>query len=201
MGQKRTPRMMAEAKRMRAEGRSYAEIADELSKGGKKVSKAAVYGWLTESQPNAPVPVAVPVAAPEPVEEPGDTTVMSRDEFAAWLTGQIRAATREATRARARDDHGAASRASRLAAQLAVQLAKIQARDGEDGDTVRVKVDEMREAADRAVSGLHQLADRVVEERATWPRCGSCGQPFGEFAAGDKSPLRALMERVGGRVG
>ena len=60
---KRTPERVANAKRLRAEGRSWAEVADLVSKGGKPVSEAAVRQWL-KAEAALPAPVAVPDSRP-----------------------------------------------------------------------------------------------------------------------------------------
>lgn len=200
MGQKRTPALVSKAKQLRADGRSFAEVAAELSKGGRSVSKAAVMGWLKDSS-GASAAVAVPppagpVAAPTPLDE----SDVDADFVVKTLRGLVkRERDREARFTAAKDDAGA-QRAGRLAGQFAMQLAKLQAKDDEDGDVVKVRAADVRAAADRGLLGLHKLVESVASERATWPRCDGCGQPCGEFVPSDKSPLRSLVERLFGRL-
>jgi hypothetical protein len=156
--------MMAKANRMRAEGRSFQEIADELSKDGVKVSKAAVVGWLRlPNEVKAPAKRA-PKVAPEPLDELADAPEMTPAEFTAWLTGQLRQAQQSADACRAMDDQPGAGRAMRLAAQLAALLQKQHARTADDGDVVRVKTSDMVAAAERARSKLHDLIARLSGE-------------------------------------
>lgn len=196
MGQKRTPQLVAVAKRLRADGRSFAEIARELSKPGKTVSKAAIVEWLRD--PAAAAQAAPAAAAPAPV--PLDESEAGPDYVVRTLVGLLRREREREERFTAAGDDARAQQASRLAGHFAAQLAKLQSKDEDEAGVVKVKPAEMQGAADRAFQGLNQLADRVAAERATWPRCGACGQPCGEFAAGDKSPLRSLFERTAGRA-
>lgn len=214
MGQKKTPQLVAAAKRLRAAGRSNREIADELSKKGKKLSEGTIRNWLgtptpparpTRSpRPPAPVSPAQPPPAPETAptaaREAADETDMPPAEFEGWLTKQLRQLQADAAMARAAEDHNGARQNTRLAAQIAALLQKQRARQEDEGDAVKVRADDLRAAADRAILALHQLAERVIAERATWPKCEACGQHVGEFAPTDKSPLRALVERLFGRV-
>lgn len=196
MGLKRTPALVSKAKQLRAAGRSFAEIAEELSKGGKSISKASVMGWLRDSAPlpaasSAPSPVA-PVAPPTPLDE----SLADPDYVPRTLVGLLRRERDREARLTAAGDESGAQRAGRYAKDLALAIAKLQAKDEEEGDTVRVSLEDVRAAGDRALVGLGQVADRVIAERSGWPRCGSCGQPCGGFTDGDKSPLRAMFERV-----
>jgi hypothetical protein len=107
----------------------------------------------------------------------------------------LRGAQADADSCRDASDGPGRARAMKLAATLAALLQKSH-RTAEDGDAVRVKAADMAAAAERATAGLRQIAERVTSERAAWPKCPACSQPVGAFADGDKSPLRALFERV-----
>jgi hypothetical protein len=192
MGQKRTPQLVAAAKRLKADGRSLAEIAADLSKGGKSVSKASVLAWLKDSAP-APAPPP-PVEVPPPV--PLDESEIGPDYVVRTLRGLVRREREREARLTGAGDEAGAQRAGRLAGQFAVQLAKLQSKDDEDGDVVKVRAEDVQAAADRALADLGGLADRVAAERATWPKCAACGQPCGDFPNAEKSPLRAMFERV-----
>ena len=196
MGTKRTPQLVAIAKRLRADGRSLAEIAAELSKRGKSVSKASVMGWLRESGGSSkPAPELVDAPSPPP-PVPLDESEIGPDYVVRTLRGLVRREREREARLTGAGDEAGAQRAGRLAGQFAVQLAKLQAKDDEDGDVIKVRTEDVQAAADRALADLGGLADRVAAERAGWPRCTTCGQPCGEFPNAEKSPLRALFERV-----
>jgi hypothetical protein len=202
MGQKRTPRLVSEAKRLRAEGRSFPEIAQLLSKPGKTLSEASIRGWLrpstgsaSQAEERTAAPDPAPRAAPADAEAP-DIADMPPDELRALLAGAIRREQAEAERAMQEGRPGDARQSSRLVAVFAGRIQQIHARQNEDVETVRVKASDIQEAADRATAMLNQTADGVIAERATWPRCSGCGQPMGEFAAADVSPVRAMFERV-----
>ena len=197
---------LPEAIRLDAEGRSSREIAEILKRqakpGQKPPSKSNVFdkvrlakGIVPAAEP-APPP-SPPAPPPEPV--PLDETPMDPEDLVGLLTGLLRHQSALAQRLAAEQDHQGAQRATRTATSIAVQLSKQQALRADDGETVRVKGSEMAAAAERAAAGLSRLAERVVEERAAWPTCPTCGLPNGRHASGEKSPLRALVERIFGR--
>lgn len=207
MGTKRTPQIISKAKKLRAAGRSYAEIAEELSKEGKSISKASVVAWLRgPSAPTASVKAARPApaeavqppaaASPEPSEAREAHEDLTPDELRGVLANVIRSASRAAAAAEAAGDHAEAKNQRKILGLFTNQLRQIHSKQDEDTETVRVKAADMAAAADRAMVGLRQLAERVSAERASWPKCSACGQPHGEFAPGDKSPLRLMFERV-----
>lgn len=166
MGQKRTPAMVAKAKRMRADGRSYAEIAEELSKGGQRVSKAAVVSWLKDpSKASAASPPSAPVVPPELLEPP-DETAMPPEDLVGLLTGLLRQQQTLARELTKNGDHSGAQRAARLMTSITAQIQKQQARDDDEGDSIRVSSSEMSAAAERARSKLHDLVSRLAEERS-----------------------------------
>jgi len=218
MGQKRTPHLMAKAKRLRADGRSYAEIAQELSKGGKSISKASVVAWLRDvSVPTPSASAAVPARSealespaapssepPSPSSEPSEAAVpladISPDELRAILAGLIRSTSRAAALAEAQGDHTEAKNQRKLLAVFTNQLRQIHSKADEDTETVKVKAADMAAAAERAWSGLEQQANAVLAEVERWPRCSGCGQPHGDFSPSDKSRVRALFERVARRT-
>lgn len=211
MGQKRTPALVTKAKRLRAEGRSYVEIAEELSKQGKSISKASVIAWLRDaSGPTAPpsatssgpserleAPVPTPAA---PAQEPERPVDIPPDELRAILADVVRRASRAAAVAEAAGQPVEAARERKIMAVFTGQLQRIHARADEDTETVRVKATDMAAAADRAWSGLEQQAAAVLAEVDKWERCSGCGERHGEFAPGaDRSRARALFERVAKR--
>ena len=220
MGQKRTPHLVTIAKRLQKGGSSLQEIADELSKKGEKVSKASVANWLRDPVTGSSAPAtavqASPASSATPVQaelRPGASpsaalpiepaapdapagAAMTPDEVVRWLSDAIRDCQELAEACKNAGDGPGQARAIRLATQLAAPMARLQARTVDEGDVVRVKAGDIQAAADRAVLALHNLADRVVAERATWPKCGHCGSHFGAFPSADVSPLRALFERV-----
>jgi hypothetical protein len=165
MGQKRTPALVSKAKQLRADGRSFAEVAAELSKGGRSVSKAAVMGWLKESSPaeSVSVPPSPPVSLPQPV--PLDRSPMAPEDLTGLLTGLLRQQQELAGKLSAAGDHQAAQRTIRVSAQLATLLQKQQARDDDDGDVLRVRAADVAAAGERARSKLHDLVSRLAEER------------------------------------
>jgi hypothetical protein len=146
-------------------------------------------------EPSTPDP-----AAPDLPPVPLDESDVDPDFVVRTLRGLVkREREREARLTRDKDDAGA-QRAGRLAGQFAMQLAKLQAKDEEDGDVVKVTIADMKATADRTLLGLHKLAQSVTTEMAAWPKCESCGQPCGEFPPAEQSPLRALVERLFGRA-
>jgi hypothetical protein len=200
MGQKRTPVLVSKAKQLRADGRSFAEVAAELSKGGRSVSKAAVMGWLKDSSGASAAVAAPPPAPPEATPEPLDESESAPDLARRTLSGLLhRLRDREARLTGAKDEVGV-ERVRRQMHQLARDLAKLESKDDEDGDAVRVSVADMTTAGEKAWDGLRKQGDAVIAERATWPKCPSCGQPRGEFTTEERSPIRALFERVAGRA-
>ena len=202
MGQKRTPALIAAAKRLRAEGRSYQEVAEALSKPGKTVSKAAVIGWLRESPAgSAAVPESRPPVRPAPVgADPVAVGDIGPEELRALLAGELRRHQAEADRAMDDGRPGDARQSSRLVAAFTAQLQRIHARADEDVDTVRVRAADMQAAADRAMAGLEATLGAVLAEVAGWEVCEACGEQHGDFAGGDVSPIRALMERAVRRI-
>lgn len=195
---KRTPERVEYAKRLRAEGRSWPEVAVMVSKGGKPVSEAAIRQWLkSDTAPPAPVEKAqrAPAMAPPSAPEVVDGAKMTPEEFDAWLSDTLRELQDAAREAKAADDGPAHARATKLAAQLAPVMARMQARVLDSGDTVRVRVADMASAGERAVASLAAVAEAVLAEVAGWPRCTTCGAHRGEFAGGG-SVVRALFERV-----
>lgn len=197
---------LPEAIRLDAEGRSCREIAEILKRaakpGQKAPSKTTIFAKVREANGVTPAPApaappAPPVPPPEPV--PLDETPMEPEDLVGLLTGLLRAQSALAQRLAGENDHQGAQRATRTAASIAVQLGKQQALRAGDAEEVRVKASDMAAAAERAAQGLSRLAERVVVERATWPVCPTCGLPSGHFPPAEKSPLRALVERVFGR--
>jgi hypothetical protein len=224
MAQKRNPQLIANAKRLRIAGHSFDAIAKELSKKGKGVSKASVIAWLkgpdgrpmpaggwpagsVGEQADAPTPPESPSTsradpAPEPAADPpaaSDPTTdaeLTPDELRRVLSSEIRRARDAADAARDAGDAAEAKAQAKIAAIFLGHLRQIHTRADEDTDTIRVKAADMQAAADRAVAGLHSLAERVVAEVQTWPTCSTCGAHRGAFASADVSPLRAMFERV-----
>ena len=206
MGQKRTPALIAIAKRLRNAGHSYASIAAELSKPGKTVSKAAVIGWLRDAEQAPPAaevtapsprsllpePPSAPVADTGPVED----VEMTPDELRRALSNGMRKAQAAADEAAMQQDSAEAKAQTKLVAIFAGHLRQIHSKADEDTDTVRVKASDIDAAADRALTGLATMAERVLAEVQAWPACQTCGRHVGAFAAADVSPLRAMFERV-----
>lgn len=214
---KATLELIEEAKRLRKQGLSCEAIAETLSKPGKPIHEESVRRWLKkendarrvalglpkgaelpppdlkEPAPSASSPVALPLTAPDEPEEPVE---MSPDELRRVLSSELKRAKADADIARAAGDLAAARAASKIAGIFAGHLRQIHSKQDEDTDTIRIKAGDVDAAAERALTGLRQLADRVASERAEWPRCPSCGQGVGRFANGDKSPLRVMFERV-----
>ena len=165
MGQKRSPELVTIAKRLRNQGRTFAEIAEELSKKGKNISKASIVNWLREP-PGASTSSAEPPAAPSTSSaEPVDETEMTPEELARWLGVELRQARVDAAACRARNDEPGASRALRQAAGMASMLQRIHARAGDDVDFVRVRQVDVAAAAEKARSKLHDLVARLAEKR------------------------------------
>lgn len=206
MGQKRNPKLVAIAKRLRNAGHSYAAIADELSKHGKSVSKASVIGWLRDAEPTAEPPKLTapppPVSAPEPPPatpppvEPDDDSEAAPEELRRVLTNGMRTAQAAADRAADVGDAAEAKAQAKLVGLFAGHLRQIHSKADEDTDTIKVRAGDMQAAADRAVAGLHNLAERVAADVQAWPTCPHCGAHRGTFAVLEVSPLRAMFERV-----
>lgn len=223
MGTKLTPSLLTRAQELaRAEHGSRA-IAEILTREtGKSVSRASVSAWLksaaappSSSKAASKAPGKAPKAAkrsakaatappapslPSPSVAPPatDAAPMTPEAMFSVLSGMLAAQEREARRLQAEGDHVGARTAVRLVVQLGAILAKRAQADEDEDDVVKVKVDEMSAAADRAMRALHGIVDRVRAERATWPACPACGQPQGVFPSADRSPLRALAERFFG---
>lgn len=209
MGQKRTPKLVSLAKKLRAEGKTFGEVAEALTKEAKKpISKASVVAWLKDQAPAAPPPPAappkverVPVGSP-PTSSPDEgeeETEVRPGELRRVLSALLREAKAAADEARAAGNATEAKSQTKVAAVLAGQLRQIHKQDEDDGSVIRLKAGDVQAAAERTARGLQQLAERVEAERSTWPRCTACGQPCGTFPAGDKSPIRGLVERIFGR--
>lgn len=205
MSQKRRPQLVAHAKRLRAEGKSYAEIAEALSKKGVKVSRASVHAWLAGSSGSsspAPQPAPAPIQPPElPPAPPEAHEDLTPDELRGVLANVIRSASRAAAVAEAAGDHAEAKNQRKILGLFTNQLRQIHSKADEDTETVKVKAADMAAAAERAWSGLEAQANAVLAEVERWPRCSGCGQPHGDFAPGaDRSRVRALFERVARRA-
>jgi hypothetical protein len=206
VGQKRNPKLVAIAKRLRNAGHSYAAIADELSKQGKSVSKASVIGWLRAAEPTVeppkltapppPAPVPEPLPAPPLPAEPDDDSEAAPEELRRVLTNGMRTAQAAADRAADVGDAAEAKAQAKLVGLFAGHLRQIHSKADEDTDTIKIKAGDMAAAAEKAVAGLHSLAERVVAEVQTWPSCPHCGAHRGAFAVAEVSPLRAMFERV-----
>lgn len=173
---KRSPWWLAEALRLNADGRSTREIAEivgqRAQKGQKKPSHTSVHGWLKEAKGGGTTaggglapPSRPPSSEPEPADEPVDESEMTPQEFARWLTGQLRAQQTAAKRFTAAADLVSAQRATRIATSLAGLLAKVQARDDDGGDMVKIRQSEIDAAAERARSKVHDLVARLAAER------------------------------------
>jgi hypothetical protein len=205
MARKRAFWWLADAIRLDAETRSSREIAEILKRrakpGQKPPSQATVFRKVRDAKGGAPViappPAASPAVPPEPPPPPVplDESLMGPEEVVGLVTGLLRRQSALAQRLEADGDHQGAQRATRTATTLATQLAKLQTRD-DDGEVVRVKAGDVQAAAERALAGLHSLAERVAAEVQAWPTCPHCGAHRGVFAVAEVSPLRRLMERV-----
>ena len=165
MGQKRSPELVAHAKRLRKQGMTFEQVAEEVSKKGKKVSKASIVNWLREPAGASPTPSEPSTAPSPPSADPIDETEMTPEELARWLGVDLRQARVDADACRAKQDEPGASRALRRAAGLASMLQRIHARAGDDGDFVRVRQVDLAAAAEKARSKLYDLVARMAEER------------------------------------
>jgi predicted DNA-binding antitoxin AbrB/MazE fold protein len=191
-------------------GESLRDIASALKsmapKGGKAPSKSTLDRFLSPKPPPAPEsgPSASPPtspALPAEVLDPDRTPYSSEDlirDTAASLRQQ-RALFRALME---QGEHARAQQAAKLVGYYTGVLQKLQKADEEEGETIKVTLESMAAAADRALKGLVSAADRVIAELETWPKCPTCARPHGEFASTDKSsPIRALFERVAaGRI-
>ncbi|MFI5299488.1 MAG: hypothetical protein ACHREM_15455 [Polyangiales bacterium] len=177
MGQKRTPKLVSIAKRLRREGRSHEAIAEILSRDGKSISKASVINWLGDSKKSAKRADPTAPTAPSLPVEPVDESEMTSAEFTTWLGTELRRARAAADACRANVDGVGTGRAMRLAAQLAALMQKQQARTADDGAVVRVNASDVRSAAERARSKMHDLVARLSGERDAIPACPTCGGP------------------------
>ena len=189
MARKRTSRLENEAKRLRAEGKSWAEVADALSTVRKPLAARTIRRWFPAPEPE-----------PEPEEAAAEAPGFTPDDLVELLAGMLRHQRDLVGELTDSGDLEGAQRATRLATSIAAQIHKQQKLEDDDGDVVRVTAADMAAAAERATKGLSNLAERVLAERATWPTCPTCRRPDGDFAAVAKSPLRALVERVFGRA-
>lgn len=216
MGTKLTPKILDRVRALDAEGRSSREIAATLTRELRKpISRSAVSLWLLGKGAKVQAPaksVLASAATPKPAKsttktkaakpaelEPVEAAVDSGEQMTpkvmyAALGALMRSQEQLSRRLAAEGDHVGAQKAVRLVVQLGAILAK-QDKDEEDDDFVKVRVEEMSAAADKAMQALHRIVDRVQAERATWPKCAACGQPHGSFLPTEKSPLRALVER------
>lgn len=167
---KRTPERVALAKRLRAEGRSWAEIAEMVSKGGRPVTEGAIRHWLRPPTDSAP-PVALPDSRPatatqtRPDDSDGSVEVdIPPDELRAILAAEIRKHRTEAEAARVDGRPGDARQSSRLALAFTAQLQKVHSRSDEDVDTLRVKLADIEGARERAREKLRDLVSRLRGE-------------------------------------
>jgi len=153
-----TPSVVADVAKRRARGHSFEDIARALgiSKGSVVRAEKMAAELPPPSRARAARPAVPPASAPVAAEE------MSPEEFGTWLATQLRLAQVDADACRAKDDQVGASKAMRLAAQLAALLSKAHARAKEDGDTVRVKISDVAAAGERARAKLHDLAARLA---------------------------------------
>ncbi len=190
MGQKRSPQLAREVLKLSRAGMSVRDIEAELSRRaaaagrpGTGPSKSLVAeivrdakrldaraGGAAERPAPVPEPATAPPSSPEPAAAPVPVDpvvgeMMSPEEFATWLAVQLRTAQLDADACRKKNDQPGASRAMRLAAQLAALLSKAHARSQEDGETIRVKISDVGAAASRARSKLHDLAARLAADR------------------------------------
>lgn len=202
-----TVEQSAEWGRQRGRGMSNREIAqaagvDEgtvrywtTGKGGRRADAAPPPApRVAPAAPPAapPVPPSPPRAPPPPLED----AELGPDELRRELSDRIRIARAAADQAIQDGDAAEAKAQNKLIAIFAGHLRQIHSKADEDSDVVRVRGGDIQAAADRALSGLTTLADRVIAEVQAWPACAHCGRHVGTFADADRSPLRALMERV-----
>lgn len=226
MGQKRTPELVKEAKRLRAQGFSDATIAETLSKKGKTISKASVQNWLgRKTDAGSPPTAGAQSAHPAPQAAPGGSPVASDgqgavrgaadapaggvgvgvddgevtpDQLRMVLSRALLGAQAAADKARADNDPAEAKAQAKLAALFAGHLRQIHSKADEDTDTVRVKAGDIEAARDRGLEMLDMTGRAVVAEVLAWPACPVCRCHAGAFGPGDKSPVRRQFELVAG---
>lgn len=168
---KRTPERVANAKRLRAEGRSWAEVADLVSKGGKPVSEAAVRQWL-KAEASLPSPVAVPDSRPAaaPVARPAasdgaEVDRMTPEQWEAWLGATLRDLQIAADEAKAAFDGPGQARFLKLATSLAPAMTRMQAKLADEGDVVRVRLADVLAAKTKVQAKVQDLVSRMMADR------------------------------------
>lgn len=182
-------------------GESLRDIASALRsmapKGAKAPSKSTIDRFVSPkvagepSAPSAPSPPTLPVDVLDPDRTPYSSEDLIRDTAASLR--QQRALFRALME---QGEHARAQQAAKLVGYYTGVLQKLQRADDDEGDVIKVTLESVQASADRAWEGLTATAAAVIAERATWPRCSSCGQPHGVFDGGDKSEIRSLFERV-----
>jgi hypothetical protein len=109
----------------------------------------------------APVPAAVPLPVALPSPEPRDESPMDREAIAGVLAGLMREQSDLAGSLKVSGDLSGARSAVRAVTALGSLLQKMQAKDDDDSGSVRVKLADMRAAADKGRAKLADYLERV----------------------------------------
>lgn len=196
MARKLTPVVVEHVSLLLKQGATEEEISRRLgiSKGSVrnvKIGKlpestvAAMPGSL-RSDP-APPQASQSKSAPSEPREPAPDLTMA--DVRSWVSAQLRGLQDDVERCAAAGDIAGAASAKRLLTSLAPLAARVALKDPtEDSEFVRVKATEMDAAGLRAREKLGEMLDRAMTERASWPKCSSCGQPVRPKEGGEVQP-------------
>ena len=177
MPRKRAIWWLADAIRLDADGRTSREIADVLrkrAKPGQKVpGQSTIFTKLKALKAGA-APPPTTAASPEVVLEPPtpvqpvplDASPIPPEGQAGILFGVLRILQARTESAVAENDPGAIDRAIRGITTVANALQKQQAKERDDGETVKVRATDMTAAAERARAKVHDLIARLIEEQS-----------------------------------
>lgn len=167
MPTKMTAERLAWVKQKHDEGLSDREIArmSRVMNPSGGISANTVTKWLEVAEKQAAETPAGQQAQPSMTLGPLDESPIDPDGLTGMLSGLVRQQRELAEKLMKRGDHIGAQRAIRLAATLATLVQKQQARDEQDGDTVRVRHNDIAAAAERARSKLQDLVARLAAER------------------------------------
>lgn len=153
-----TPQKIALARKLRAEGLTREQIAEQLGVSCGSVSAAWREAPATAPAPPPPPPASSP--PPEQLEEGAEATPLTRADLRATLAEHLRDLQASV---RAAPDQATAATFRRMITTLVPALARVTPEDPEEsGDVVRVNVAELRAEGDALRRRLHDLVDRAV---------------------------------------
>jgi hypothetical protein len=157
MPQKVTPRIRKRIAELAAKGWSVRQISEDVGLGTSTIQRHKPDSPGARPPREAPEPLPPPESLPD---EPGEP--LTAAQLQGWVGDQVRRQREEAARCGAGGDSVGQQRAAKTMAMFAAMLQRMLPK-AEDGNVVRVSVDEMEAAAQQTRDDLHRLLTRELE--------------------------------------